>query len=521
MAGFYGKLPSHGDFLRRRISDAFLTRWDAWLQRAVHDSRAAFGDAWDEVYQRAPAWRFALPFGKGLVAGVMLSAEDRVGRRFPLTVVVELADPASVLSLAAGNQQWFEAAEALVREALVPDSDGLSRLDSGLALLPDPSPPIDSFDLVAWPPATAGIFPLSNLASASLPAWMAALLDAELERAGGDYGACWTVGAGAGGAAYDTEFWLLHGWPDADLYSRMLGLSPMAVAVAPAPVAVPVSKPTAVIAITPPATSPAPVPAGATAAPFEATQELPLMALARPSAVGISAFFSHPGKVREENQDACLDRAEDGIWAVADGLGGLKHGARASAAVIAALAGLPKGLNLADWAHAAREAMIEVNSQLNCAPAGQETGSTIVALTIRGLEAAVLWVGDSRLYRWRAGQLEQLTRDHSSAAEMAADGGGDFADLLGAASELSRAIGADSSLDVDFLRFEVLAGDRFLLCSDGLYAELPADQLLGKMGGNADAATLLTEIIKPILEGRAHDNLTGVLVLAPDGGVIN
>jgi len=56
--GFYGKLPSHGDFLRRRVSDAFVDGWDAWLRECLASSRTALGAQWLDVYLTSPAWRF-------------------------------------------------------------------------------------------------------------------------------------------------------------------------------------------------------------------------------------------------------------------------------------------------------------------------------------------------------------------------------------------------------------------------------------------------------------------------------
>ena len=58
MSGFYGKLPSHGDFLRRRVSDAFVDAWDAWLRECLAASRTALGARWLDVYLTSPAWRF-------------------------------------------------------------------------------------------------------------------------------------------------------------------------------------------------------------------------------------------------------------------------------------------------------------------------------------------------------------------------------------------------------------------------------------------------------------------------------
>ena len=60
--GLYGKLPTHGDFLRRRVPDDFVALWDEWLQRCIADSRAALGEAWLETYLTSPVWRFSLAF---------------------------------------------------------------------------------------------------------------------------------------------------------------------------------------------------------------------------------------------------------------------------------------------------------------------------------------------------------------------------------------------------------------------------------------------------------------------------
>ena len=91
--GFFGKLPSHGDFLRRQVSDAFVGVWDGWLQECLAASRAELGDRWLDVYLTSPVWRFACAAGTcgpAPVVGVMVPSVDRVGRYFPLTLVAEL-----------------------------------------------------------------------------------------------------------------------------------------------------------------------------------------------------------------------------------------------------------------------------------------------------------------------------------------------------------------------------------------------------------------------------------------------
>ena len=89
------------------------------------------------------------------------------------------------------------------------------------------------------------------------------------------------------------------------------------------------------------------------------------------------------------------------------------------------------------------------------------SASTVALLLVRGSSGAVLWAGDSRVYRWRSGRLEQLTRDHSL---------GELGEPVAGESrmQLRRAVGVQDTLVLDVCREKVSPGDRFLLCSDGL-----------------------------------------------------
>ncbi|MBR0655416.1 type VI secretion system-associated protein TagF [Plastoroseomonas arctica] len=124
--GIYGKMPAHGDFVRRGLPSSFVAPWDAWLAAGVAAAReqldAGFAAVWDE----APAWRFSLPAGvcgPDAVAGVMLPSEDTVGRRFPLTAAALL--PPGVVA----EESWFTRLEAAVRAARqgALDADGMIR----------------------------------------------------------------------------------------------------------------------------------------------------------------------------------------------------------------------------------------------------------------------------------------------------------------------------------------------------------------------------------------------------------
>jgi type VI secretion system protein ImpM len=201
---------------------------------------------------------------------------------------------------------------------------------------------------------------------------------------------------------------------------------------------------------------------------------------------------------------------EIGLWAVADGLGGHSDGEIASRMVCDALADFEPDASFEDTVEAARERMQEVNDHLLRTAArsllGDRSGSTVVVLLVRGLRAAVLWAGDSRVYRWRAGRLEQLSRDHS------------LAELEGTVAReesnvITRAVGVQPALTLDLHPDTVRVHDRFLLCSDGLTRVVPEDQIRVWME-QKDIRVAIDGLIKATLDAGAPDNVTVVIVEA-------
>jgi type VI secretion system protein ImpM len=144
-AGLYGKLPARGDFLSRRLDNAFVQDWDGWLQRVTAASRERLGAQWLEHFLAAPVWRFVLPagmFAKSAWVGLMVPSVDRVGRYFPLTLAAPLGeesiDAAATLAKA---EPWLNSLEDLALQALAPDLD-VERFDAELmqAALPEDLP---------------------------------------------------------------------------------------------------------------------------------------------------------------------------------------------------------------------------------------------------------------------------------------------------------------------------------------------------------------------------------------------
>jgi len=223
---------------------------------------------------------------------------------------------------------------------------------------------------------------------------------------------------------------------------------------------------------------------------------------------------THPGLVRRVNEDCHSQRGQEGLVVVADGMGGHANGDWASQAVVHALdsAAIPPGFRdavqvVADGIHSANR-RIWAESQRR----QQQMGSTVVALLIGEGCFAALWVGDSRIYLLRDGNLHLITRDHSQ-VQVLVDRGvitAEEAKHHPRGHVLARAIGVGARLQVDVVTDEVQAGDLFLLCSDGLTAVLDEDKLASTLC-RTDQQGAIDRLIDATLEGGAPDNVTVIL----------
>ena len=131
--GFFGKLPCNGDFIERRVPQAFIEVWDPWLQQCVHASRQSLQEAWLPSYLTSPLWRFVLSesvCGSGAYAGLLAPSVDRVGRYFPLTIVTQIDVAVCPLQFATHRASWFDALESLVIGALEDSNLNLEWFDA-------------------------------------------------------------------------------------------------------------------------------------------------------------------------------------------------------------------------------------------------------------------------------------------------------------------------------------------------------------------------------------------------------
>lgn len=230
----------------------------------------------------------------------------------------------------------------------------------------------------------------------------------------------------------------------------------------------------------------------------------------------LAAGITDIGAVRSTNQDAIGLFPETQIWVVADGMGGHAHGELASRAIIEAVAAIEPA-PLSARTQRFQSAMQTVNNNLKTRArelGGQVMGSTVVGCLVEEHMAAVVWAGDSRAYRLRGGELEQLTEDHSYVAELVRAGllTEDQAENHPRANVVTRAIGGDSALKLDQRDIALESGDRLLLCSDGVSKELPYKAIAATLCRPTSPVEACEDLRAAIYQQRASDNLSAIVI---------
>lgn len=227
--------------------------------------------------------------------------------------------------------------------------------------------------------------------------------------------------------------------------------------------------------------------------------------------------LTHVGRVRQRNEDAFLDRPEAGLWAVADGMGGHQAGDYASGRIVTALGEIEPPDALDAFADTCAARLTEVDAELRARAAAlgpaATIASTVVALLADERDFACLWAGDSRIYRWRKGELRRLTTDHSRVQELLDAGllSPEAARNHPESNIVTRAIGG-GRLDFGCLREPRQPGDRFLLCSDGLTNMVTDPEIARELNGAAVSADVAQRLLDLVLARGAHDNVTVVVV---------
>ena len=256
----------------------------------------------------------------------------------------------------------------------------------------------------------------------------------------------------------------------------------------------------------------------------------------KPAVLEIHASVAtNPGCVRTENQDAAIfarpadDRAlvTHGVIAlVADGMGGCNGGEVASALACEKIPKVYFDSNGPAPA-ALRAALLAVNGDIyqtaQAEPSLRGMGTTAVAFAITSSHGWLAYVGDSRLYLIRQGQIYRMSEDHSMVFEMVHKGlltpeeARNHADR----NVLSRALGSRPQVEVSCWEepFPIQAGDRFLLCSDGLH-DLVTDQNMLALAGSGELSVATERLVRTANENGGYDNISVILLEAVDAAAL-
>ena len=236
--------------------------------------------------------------------------------------------------------------------------------------------------------------------------------------------------------------------------------------------------------------------------------------------IGQQASLTDPGRRRRRNEDAFV--VDPPLFVVADGMGGAQAGEVAARIAAAAFREYHEADQLA--AEQRIEAIIqEANRRIHeRARSDLEVsgmGTTVTAALVGSADVSIGHVGDSRAYRIRDGDLEQLTQDHTLVADLVRSGRltAEEADTHPQRSVITRALGTDAEVDVDTFAVDARAGDVFLICSDGLTGMLTDEEILRVVRETGGLDEAVKELVKQANRRGGEDNVTVILFALAEG----
>ncbi|MFS2178603.1 type VI secretion system-associated protein TagF [Rhizobium pisi] len=349
--GFFGKLPSHGDFVSMGLGRGLQAALDAWLQSGLQAAQQQLGEDWERRFRAMPAWRFIIErglWGPATVAGILLPSLDRVGRSFPLVIAAQLHGFAEHPRQLYLDDTWFTAAEAIAESSAKRDFD-INHFTASLKRLRSLRPA----DL-------AENETLQDRASSRGTIWWR--IDPEERR---------SKGFGVSGA------------PEPEHFPKLLHDEPPA---APAP-----------------------------PQPETTVTARPVIVEPHPPLVLRHSHATHAGTRLAVNADALLVSETRLIFAVADGVGDGNAAAETGKIAVHVLAETAPQQTIEALVQEIKGKLGRAHGLLQTAHLSQNrepsTASIVVFAALRE-SCALLWVGDARCYLLRDGLMRCLTRDH-------------------------------------------------------------------------------------------------------------
>lgn len=228
------------------------------------------------------------------------------------------------------------------------------------------------------------------------------------------------------------------------------------------------------------------------------------------------AALTDTGRRRSHNEDSFIAQAP--VFAVADGMGGHSSGDLASDAVVSRLAEIADGgfADVEGVENALQRASEDIDRVTDPESSGVGTTVTGAAVIMHGLDASILVfnIGDSRTYLLEDAQLHQVTVDHSVVQELVDAGliSDEDAEHHPDSNVITRAVGFGAPPQPDCWTVPLRAGQRLLVCSDGLTKELRSDRIRGLLVTHHDPADAARELVDAALDAGGRDNVTVVIV---------
>lgn len=223
------------------------------------------------------------------------------------------------------------------------------------------------------------------------------------------------------------------------------------------------------------------------------------------------------GRVRKLNEDSLLVRPDLGLWVVADGMGGHDAGDFASQTVVNELGELSRATSARGMLSAMEARIIAANATLQreAASRGENSmiGCTLASLVIFEDAFACVWSGDSRVYRIRHGQLEQITKDHTEAQELIDHGTltPEEAKTWPRKNVITKAIGVFEEPELEMIQGRIEDGDMFVICSDGLTEHVEDPEIL-QSATLYPLSNMVDHLVDTTLDRGAKDNVTVISI---------
>lgn len=234
-------------------------------------------------------------------------------------------------------------------------------------------------------------------------------------------------------------------------------------------------------------------------------------------------FKSDKGRVRENNQDSYFVMPDEGVFLIADGVGGHTNGELASRTAMTDIAAfvhenpIPAGAESDKIKQYFSDLVKLVNEHIYViagrqAPRGMAT--TLIILYIYKDTAHILNVGDSRVYLIRSGAMTQITVDHTFVNDLVKRGiiSEDEAKTHPDRNMITKAIGADRTVEPDFYTFKLKENDIILMCTDGLYNEVDEEAIAAMAAGENDMRRLCSDLVDRANNNGGGDNITVISI---------